>query len=132
MNRTKRVGATIIVTALALSLPGAALADDGVVVHDRVQQTTDAVPSDLTDVPVPPVTDEKPDYVTDIKPDDVADTPTDRVTDRCDIRRFAAAHDDCVSDRFPHDFNVRVLIHRLVHAGEWEKLVRLLHWLGWI
>jgi hypothetical protein len=35
----------------------------------------------------------------------------------------------CIDDRHPH-VNLRHLIQRLIHAGEWGKLFRLLHRLG--
>jgi hypothetical protein len=117
---------------MALSLPMSALAQE-----DRADaagylatstQPTDIAPDGLEDTPSVPDSDLASDLVSDL----VGDRAADRITDRCDLRRFAAQHDDCVTDQFPHDVDIRHLIHRLIHAGEWAKLVRLLNWLGWI
>jgi len=53
--------------------------------------------------------------------DTVTDRPADRVTDRPVDRR--PEHDE---------INYRKLFWRLVHAGEWGLVVRLLHHLGLI
>ena len=99
-------------------------------------RTTDKVTDRTTDKVTDRITDKVTDRITDKVTDRITDRPTDKITDRptdrCDYRRFAATHDRCVDDHRAHDFNVRELIYRLIHAGEWEKLVRLLHWLGWI
>ena len=73
------------------------------------------------------------DQVTEIATDRATGRVTDRVTDivtdryRC---RDAVTDRRCLDDRHPHDVNLRALIHRLINAGEWEKLFRLLHRLG--
>lgn len=57
---------------------------------------------------------------------------TDRVVDRqTDRHRCVDFVTDrrCIDDRHPH-VNIRHLIQRLINAGEWEKLFRLLHRLG--
>lgn len=110
---------------LALSLPMSALAQEDRGSDVAVYLVTDAEPTDIArdgpaDAPSVPA------------PDLVGDRAADRITDRCDLRRFAAEHDDCVTDRFANDVDIRQLIHRLIHAGEWAKLVRLLNRLGWI
>jgi hypothetical protein len=56
----------------------------------------------------------------------------DRVTDRtrcCLDRPVDYRVPDWCRDRVPPevDFNIRHLIWRLIHAGEWEKLFQLLH-----
>lgn len=38
----------------------------------------------------------------------------------------------CIDHGPPHDIDIRHLIWRLINAHEWEKLVRLLHHLGWL
>jgi hypothetical protein len=60
--------------------------------------------------------------------DPVIDRPADREIDR--YRCVDVVNDRrCIDDRHPH-VNVRHLIQRLIEAGEWEKLFRLLHRLG--
>ena len=65
-----------------------------------------------------------------------SDRPVDRETDRVrdresDRHRCVDFVTDrrCIDDRHPH-VNIRHLIQRLINAGEWEKLFRLLHRLG--
>ncbi len=85
------------------------------------------------------------DRVTDKLRDRVTDKVRDREVDRCIQRRVdrICPHDHpidtceeladnprrCV-DHHPHDINIRKLIWRLIHAQEWELLVRLLIRLG--
>ncbi len=136
MHRRNRLVAGILAAALMIAFPLSATADGG----GFGDQVSDRRPD--TNV------DQSPDVVRDVRFDAVADRPgdkvvdrpshrpTDRITDgpidRCDVRRFAATHPDCVTDHPSHDFSIRKLIYRLIKAGEWAKLVRLLHWLGWI
>lgn len=67
---------------------------------------------------------------------EVVDRPVDRVQDRevdrvSDRYRCVDFETDrrCIDDRHPH-VDIRHLIQRLINAGEWEKLFRLLHRLG--
>jgi hypothetical protein len=56
--------------------------------------------------------------------------PTDRSVEIDRYRCVDFVNDRrCIDDRHPH-VNLRHLIHRLINAGEWEKLFRLLHRLG--
>jgi hypothetical protein len=66
--------------------------------------------------------------VTDRPNDLVRDRETDRVRDRDRCVDFVNDR-RCIDDRHPH-VNIRHLIQRLINAGEWEKLFRLLHRLG--
>ena len=78
--------------------------------------------------PVDPV----PVGVVDRPVDRVRDRMVDRVRDReTDRYRCVDVETDrrCIDDRHPH-LNIRHLIQRLINAGEWEKLFRLLHRLG--
>jgi hypothetical protein len=87
----------------------------------RESSTQDRSVGDVVDVIEPTV--DRAEY-TEVDRQRVRDRETDRywcvdvVTDR-----------RCIDDRHPH-VNVRHLIHRLIQAGEWEKLFRLLHRLG--
>ena len=82
----------------------------------------DQVPADVVDRPVDRVRDRETDRERDREIDRVRDRETDRCVDFVNDRR-------CIDDRHPH-LNVRHLIQRLIHAGEWEKVFRLLHRLG--
>ena len=148
----------VVVAALMMvlgALPG--LADDRVTdEHAQVDQIDRPVerpsdrpldrPSDRptdspVDRPVDRPTDRPSDGPTDQVPDRPADRPVDEVrpTDRqvdrpvdreVDRRCVDFVTDrSCVDDRHPH-VNIRHLIQRLINAGEWEKLFRLLHRLG--
>jgi hypothetical protein len=141
MQATKRLIIATMAVGLIAALPGTALAEDGT--------RGDAVATDqVTDRPV----DNPTDHPTDKATDRPTDKPTNRPTDRC-IQRLIdrACVDDrptepptdrcltatdhptwCVDDHRPHDLNVRQLIWRLINAHEWEKLIRLFHWLGWL
>lgn len=57
----------------------------------------------------------------------------DRVpeADRCHPRLIDNPR-RCIDHEPPHDIDIRHLIWRLIKAQEWEKLVRLLHHLGWL
>jgi hypothetical protein len=110
---------------------------------DRVAQ--DAPVADVSDRPVvrpsEARSDASSDRPADIAPVDIADPPadrsqpSDRVTDRPVDREVDRRCVDfitdrsCIDDRHPH-VNLRHLIQRLINAGEWEKLFRLLHRLG--
>ena len=132
-----------LTAALIAALPGSALAADGeftdVPVRDDV---TDRATDEVIDLPTDVVTDRPTDVVTD-RPTDtpndrcrqklvdrrcVSDRPTDRPVDRCLLTTDHPR--PCIDDHRPHDLNYRKLIWRLIHAHEWEKLVRLLHALG--
>ena len=135
MHARNRITAEMIVASLVVAIPLSAFADD--------RRTTDKATVravEVADRPVDVARDHRVDRVTDRPNDEVVDRPrhrptdeiTDRPVDRCDHRRFAAAHERCVDDHRDHDVNIRKLLHRLFHAGEWAELVRLLHRLGWI
>ena len=152
MRARKRLITAMMAIALIAVLPGTALADD--------DTRGDAAPVEVeSDRPADKVTDQPSDRPSD-KPTDrptdrcvqvavdrrcVDDIPNDRCltaaeidrrcidvqpTDRCVVD--AVNDRRCVDDHRPHDINIRKLIWRLIHAHEWEKLVRLLHWLGWL
>ena len=97
----------------------------------------DRVAVDVVDRPLDRSADVRP---VDPAPVDVVDRPVDRVRDRetdrvrdREIDRYRCVDfvtdRRCIDDRHPH-LNVRHLIQRLINAGEWEKLFRLLHRLG--
>ena len=132
MTSRNKAYVVLLAVALLLAFPSAALAGetDGRDAAVRDVPVTDEV---VTDAATEKPTDvARQDPVTDVAPDRITDRPTDRVTDHCRKHVHGDLRPHCVDDRHPHDFNVRKLILRLIHAGEWEKLVRLLHWLGWI
>ena len=131
MGSRKKLSAAFLTVALLVAFPSATLAGeddagDGAV---RDVPVTDEAPSPA---PVDVVTDKPSDSAKDAVSDRPSDRVTDRVTDICRKHSHGDLRPHCVDDRHPHDFNVRKLILRLIHAGEWEKLIRLLHWLGWI
>ena len=134
MQTKNRLVTVALAAALIAGLSGSALAADG--------DLTDPLTRDqATDRPVDVVTDRPDDEVTDRpadKPSDVclsrqvdrhtrcvSDRPTDRPVDRCLLTTDYPRR--CIDDHRPHDFNYRKTIWRLIHAHEWEKLVRLLH-----
>lgn len=125
MGYRRKIAGAAIAAALVFAVSSSALAEDTV---------TDAPVTDraVTDRPTDSVTDKPTDKAVDAPTDKVTDRPTDRVTDHCRMHSHGDLGRHCIDDRHPHDFNIRALINRLIHAGEWEKLVRLLHWLGWI
>ncbi len=128
----------LLVLAILGTMPMAAGADD------RSRRDQANLPGEGFDQPIDVVADgpsfDVPDRPGDRLPDRLHDRVVDRqvdrvsdhVTDRCHIRRFALTNDRCIDDHFPRDISIRKLIYRLVHAGEWNKLLRLLHYLGWI
>ena len=132
--------ATLALTMVAI-MPLTAMAEDGS--RDRVE--TDRVSDQPIDVADDRVADKVVDKardrvddnerdvrpVTDVRPDRQIDREADRVTDRCHPRIVDNVR-RCLHDDRPHDFNIRHLIWRLIKAHEWEKLIRLLHWLGWV
>ncbi|MGI9610525.1 MAG: hypothetical protein ACR2NL_09570 [Acidimicrobiia bacterium] len=128
MSGRNRVVAGAWSMAVLMAFPASALADRG---SDRggSQPVDSAVVVDGSSArPADKVTD-RPSG----KPSDrVTDRPTDRRVDRCHELVTDQLRRDCITDKRPHDLNIRQLIYRLIHAGEWAKLVRLLHWLGWI
>ena len=122
------------------ALPG--LARDGAT-DDRVVGDREVV--DVVDRPVDRET-EPSDHARSIDPVpvDIVDRPSDRPVDRVRDRETDRVRDRetdryrcvdfvtdrrCIDDRHPH-VNIRHLIQRLINAGEWEKLFRLLHRLG--
>ncbi len=144
MRASKRLMIAMLAVGLIAILPGTALAEEGTR-GDAI--ATDHVTDRHVDKPVDRPTDKPTDRPTD-KP---VDRPTDKPVDRCDQRltdrrcvddtpidhptdRCLAVTDHarrCIDDEHPHDLNIRQLIWRLINAHEWEKLVRLFHWLGW-
>lgn len=109
-----RRGTAILLAALMMvfgALPGLArerVADDRVVDERVAVETVDRAVDRPVDRPVDRVSDREVDRYRCV----------DFVTDR-----------RCIDDRHPH-VNLRHLIQRLINAGEWEKLFRLLHRLG--
>ena len=143
MQTRNRMVTVALTAALIAALPGSALAADGEVTDVAVRDNvTDRPTDEVIDRPTDVVTDRPTDVVTD-RPTDtpndrcrqklvdrrcVSDRPTDRPVDRC---LLTADHPrPCIDDHRPDDLNYRKLIWRLIHAHEWEKLVRLLHALG--
>ncbi len=133
MRARKRLIIATLAVGLMAALPGTALAEDATrgetVTRDHLGERPLDRPVDRpTDKPI----DRPTDQPTDRCIQRLTDRPCvdDRPTDRC---LTAADHPRrCIEDERPHDFNVRKLIWRLIKAHEWEKLVRLLHWLGWL
>lgn len=102
---------------------------------DKVTDHTDVRPSDRTDREVTDRPRVRPTDGCALSTSDnarpcVVDRTTDRITDRC--AQIAENPRRCVDHQLPRDLNIRKLIWRLIQAHEWEKLVRLLHWLGWL
>lgn len=142
-----RIGVRMSVATLAMAIvatmPLAALATERDAVRD--QPVSDKVSDSVSDVPVDRPSDRevnKPDDRAldrtkdvrpgaDVRPDRQIDREVDRITDRCHPR-IVDNFRRCLHDDRPHDLNIRHLIWRLIKAHEWEKLVRLLHWLGWL
>lgn len=142
-----RRGTAVALAALMMvagALPG--LADERAA-HDRAVDEPAAVVdrrSDrIVDQPVDPPVDGRVTSPVDepsielVRPE-VTDRPNDLVRDREIVRdrqrdryRCVDFVNDrrCIDDRHPH-MNIRHLIQRLINAGEWEKLFRLLHRLG--
>ena len=139
MQTKNRLVTVALAAALIAGLSGSALADVGIIVPEFLPDPL--IRDQATDRPVDVVTDRPDDEVTDRladKPSDVcpsrqvdrhtrcvSDRPTDRPVDRCLLTTDYPRR--CINDHRPHDFNYRKLIWRLIHAHEWEKLVRLLH-----
>ena len=136
MRRSMKVIATASTMALFSLIPLTAVARDSVtdtvraeVVEEAPDQVTDRPADRHVDQVRDPVRDRQP--VLDRRTDRVIDREVDRPIDRCHPR-IADNLRRCLHDEWPHDINVRHLIWRLINAHEWEKLVRLLHWLGWL
>ncbi len=113
-----RRGTAIVLAALMMvfgGLPGLADERPG---DDRIVDARVAV--------------ETVDRTVDRPVDRPVDREIDRVRDR-EVDRYRCVDfvtdRRCIDDRHPH-VNIRHLIQRLIHAGEWEKLFRLLHRLG--
>lgn len=158
MRRGVRLSAVMLTLVLTVAMPLAASAgerraDDGVsasptVVWDRSDRAmpdrvTDARAdgaSDLPDEGREPELDRSDRFdsdradvrpAVDVRPDTRIDREVDRPIDRCHPR-IVDNFRRCLNDRWPHDLDIRHLIWRLIKAHEWEKLIRLLHWLGWL
>lgn len=143
MRRGVRLSVATLAMAMVATMPLAALATERDTVRDHTK--VDQVEDRVSDVPVerPPdrvvdqrdervqdrATDVRP--VTDQRPDGQIDREVDRITDRCHPRIVDNVR-RCLHDDRPHDLNIRHLIWRLIKAHEWQKLFRLLHWLGWL
>ncbi len=125
----RRATVTVLAALMMVlgALPGLArevTSDDrGAVNQVAVDRPLDR-PVDVRPVDPVPVVDRPVDRVQDRETDRVRDRETDgyRCVDLVTDRR-------CIDDRHPH-VNIRHLIQRLIDAGEWEKLFRLLHRLG--
>ena len=144
MRARNRFITDTLAVALIAVLPGTALAEEGTrgdtaAIDEVTDRPVDKPVDRPSDKPTDRPTDKPSDHPTDTPTDRciqrlidrpcVDDKPTDRPTDRC---LTAADHPRrCIDDHHPHDFNVRKLIWCLIKAHEWEKLIRLLHWLGW-
>ena len=107
----RRVIQLVMIVAL-LTTAAPALADEAV----RDAPVRDTTPETVVDEPASDVAD------------DDSDAEVDRPIDRCRVS-------DVVTDRCHHvdrpdDINYRALIIRLIKAHEWQKLLRLLHFLG--
>lgn len=100
---------------------------------DKFEEATDVVSDRLDDQEVDRVratrTDHRP--AVDRPSDRIIEREVDRPIDRCHPRIVDNLR-RCLDDERPHDINVRHLIWRLIKAHEWEKLLRLLQWLGWL
>ena len=104
----RRLLAALLAALLMLATTAPALAQERDLPTDR---TTDVAVTDT--VPV----------------DTVSDAATDRPTDRC--HQTDIPNDRCPTIDRPHDgVSYRALIIRLIKAHEWQKLLRLLHFLG--
>lgn len=141
MRRGVRLSAATLAMVMVATMPATALAGEGV--RDRAisDQVVDRV-SDLGEDREPDrvadrLDDRSSDGAIDVRPepdrrtDRQIDREVDRVTDRCHPRIVDNVR-RCLSDDRLHDFEIRHLIWRLIKAHEWEKLIRLLHWLGWL
>ncbi len=154
MRRGVRLSVATLALGMVATMPAVALTDetDGALDRTGTDQATDHVSDFVSDRSsdqiVDQIDDRSRDRAMDVRP--VTDLPTDRridrevdrvtdrridrevdrVTDRCHPR--VTDNRRCLDDHRPHDFNLRHLIWRLIKAHEWEKLIRLLHWLGWL
>ncbi len=157
MQKVRRWSAVAVVMVLVLPISAVASAGDQAryAEQERVAIVDEAPPvvsPDLdhgdTDAERDRVRDQDRTGVTDTRPgaeqDRTRDRITDRIRDRADVRcvdrvtdRIRCCPDRPVDYELPEwcrhheppetDVNIRQLIWRLIHAGEWGKLVRLLH-----
>ena len=135
MRKTNRVITAITSVALLAVMPLSAAASEvevsisaDVVVES--DQSTDA----HTDRPADREVDKETDRPSDREVDKETDRPSDQVDETDEVRHRCLLTDNprrCLHDR-AHDFDIRHLIWRLIKAHDWEKLLRLFHWLGWI
>ena len=135
MQTRNRMVTVALTPALIAALSGSALAADGEVTDVAVRDdVTDRATDEVIDLPTDVVTDRPTDTPNDrcrqklVDRRCVSDRPTDRPVDRCPLTTDHPR--PCIDDHRPNDLNYRKLIWRLIHAHEWEKLVRLLHALG--
>ena len=141
---------TLLVLALLAGFPLSAVAEEDQAQTGDAVTTLDRHTDRVTDRP----TDKPSDRPTDKPIDRPTDKPSDRPIDRCDPRltdhvrrcldrpttdrpvndclRQTDNPRRCISDDHSDHINIRHLIWRLIHAHEWEKLVRLLLHLGWL
>jgi len=100
---------------------------------DKAAESVDLVRDRPVDQSVDRVREPKTDRrkVLDRQDDRIIEHEVDRPIDRCHPRLVDNPR-RCLDHERPHDINIRQLIWRLIKAHEWEKLVRLLHWLGWL
>ena len=127
MKLMRGLVATALALAMLTSLPVAAVAED----RDRApvaNRVVDELEGKQADV----VADRATDRPAREPSDRPADRPGDGLTDHCDTLADTSADDRRCRGESQVDINVRKLIWRLIHAHEWEKLLRLLLGLGWL
>ena len=142
----RTITTALLAIAVFAASPLSALAteasvDAGVRISSDVAVDIDRPVDAESDRPADRETDTQTDRPSDGDIDRPTDRPSDGDIDRTDetdetdeVRHRCLLTDNprrCLHDR-PHDFDIRHLIWRLIKAHEWEKLFRLLHWLGWI
>lgn len=128
MRTSKRLATAVLTLSLLAGFPLAAVASDAPSVDETPTVRVAPADTDLV-VDVRP-SDERPSDPT--RRDKISDRrvrDTDQVRDRCLLTDNPRR---CLHDRPSDHLNTRQLIWRLIQAQEWEKLVRLLHWLGLI
>lgn len=122
MLRARNLVAALVALAVLAVIPLSAMAEEARSDSDRPVDTIQPV--------------ERPQPSDEVKPSDrPSDKPIREVDEADKVRHRCLLTDNprrCLHDDRPHDFDVRKLIWRLIKAGEWKKLFRLLHWLGLI
>lgn len=140
MRARSRLATAALTVVFVAVTPLAALGGErNLQLTDAAGLTTD-VPDRpaITDRPTDRITDRPSEGVTDRPNDKPGDRPSDRVVDRPNdrpVKRCVELADNprrCLHDEVTDHINIRQLIWRLIHAHEWKKLIRLLHYLGWV